>query len=1181
MTQTEGKPPAHFVVIVPGYMGSRLRKKSTGELVWLDLKALLLRDPFRLDRVITELFDTLAYPNDDIEPAGIMDQIVFAPPLFKQEHYNRLVNALVAKGYHLDPPDPRPDTPAVYTFAYDWRQDNRISARELGKAIDGWRAKHPGAQAWIIAHSNGGLVARWYIEKEGGAPHVGRLFLMGSPWDGAPKAVSVLASGLEIAFLRIFNRFDVGRVSRDAIHTFPSFYQLVPFQNPFLNDLNNEKVDLFADLRWLEDERSAGLLLDGRKFNQELGNTLSVETLCFFGSRKPTTTFGRVRFAAGGRWEGIEWNVTESGDGTVPERSAVHPNAAQKLPFVAGHGDIYVIPAVLEKLDWEMDRKYRLGVLAEAEVGNFHVQFEPEQDAYLSGEEIGVWATVHEKGANGQRTPVFGLPVQVALELDEALPGGPAALDGPPPAAELADSAVEPGRYEGSLTAPDAPGYYRLVCSIQLPGREAPVVMEELVLVESEQMLSGGMPLETSAPPDDIFDGGPDQPADPGPADAPGTSDGRGRDEEDERASPGGEPDAPSLPDFANTGSGGGSAGGISFGGLDVEDEEDAEAAPPAGGEPSGAGPPEAEPQDEARFLTAAVLDHPPEQPLPPGEAFTLALWIDPARAAGSAQVTFDGSRVFTQDEELVALSVVVTSPDFNVLTREPQSLRVPKRGRSKNTARFDLEPLRPGPGQVTALVFKDNNFVQGMQITLNVDGAQEAAAAMGAAALSSAAAEAAAPAAESAGAAPPAVTAAEPLGRPLDGAFVIQPRDLSIIIKRRDAGGYSITLVGPTVAEAVLPISDNQLAALVDDTRRRMLEVVYLWEDAAGSVHVLPPGSKVPPSIRLAYQSDLTISERVAQEGLLRMAQAGHLLFEQVFYSNAAGPDSIAMGDRLRALLLGGQFKLQIVSQDFLMPWGALYLSDGDSFDPRTLSADRFVGFRHIVEHIPLQNDATVTDPTIRSQPALDLSVNVDEGIDAQFGVQAVAGQLAYFRALAQTAPVKLVERRTAQEFLDAWGDRDNADKILYFYGHAVSKGAGEAGGPAGSSLQFGGGSSVTLADLKLRASTRSKLRGMPLVFINACESAELSPLFYDGFMPYFVARGARGLIGTECQVPVRFADAWARQFFQEFLRGERSLGQIFLQLRHRFLTEHRNILGLLYALYCDGDTRVTPGVG
>ena len=118
-----------------------------------------------------------------------------------------------------------------------------------------------------------------------------------------------------------------------------------------------------------------------------------------------------------------------------------------------------------------------------------------------------------------------------------------------------------------------------------------------------------------------------------------------------------------------------------------------------------------------------------------------------------------------------------------------------------------------------------------------------------------------------------------------------------------------------------------------------------------------------------------------------------------------------------------------------------------------------------------------------------------------------------------------------------------------------------------------------ITLGELNTDASTDIKLRGNPLVFINACESAELSPLFYDGFVPYFMGKGARGVIGTECRTPGIFAAEWAARFFPRFLDGE-PLGALFLALRREFLDKHHNPLGLLYAVHCDGDTQVSPAL-
>ena len=167
---------------------------------------------------------------------------------------------------------------------------------------------------------------------------------------------------------------------------------------------------------------------------------------------------------------------------------------------------------------------------------------------------------------------------------------------------------------------------------------------------------------------------------------------------------------------------------------------------------------------------------------------------------------------------------------------------------------------------------------------------------------------------------------------------------------------------------------------------------------------------------------------------------------------------------------------------------------------------------------------------------------------------------------------------RTQRQEFLTALSDDATADQILYFYGHAESAALGATGGADSSSLVVSDGR-VTLGELNTSAPTDIKLRGNPLVFINACESAELSPLFYDGFVPYFMGKGARGVIGTECRTPGLFAAEWAKRFFERFLAGE-PLGTAFLALRREFLEQHGNPLGLLYAVHCDGDTQVQPGL-
>lgn len=487
--ETGGIPP-HFIVFIPGIMGSKLRDRTTGKIVWVDFSSFPILNPIEWDKWLGHLLDTMAYPNGNLELAGITDEVIFVPPWVKQEAYGRLLTALEEMGYLVDPAKHPVRDLNVHAFAYDWRQDNRLSARQLSAAIDRWRSPHPGAEVWILAHSMGGLVARWYIEKEGGKDKVSRLMLFASPWDGSPKAMDMLFDGLDTLFRRLFNLFNIGPRTRALIRTFPSAYQLLPSGDPFLRGLNNEVIDPFDNAAgWLQDEQQRQLLLDGRRFNEELGTVTSVETLCFFGRKMPTTTSGVVRLAAGGQWSAIDWSETEVGDGTVPERSAVHPHAIEKLPFVADHGSIYAISAVHEFLTWELIDKYRLtDERAEREraalvTERLTIVFEPDKDVYSPGETIQCWATVHRNDESTSH--VSNANIEVQLFWHQALP---AAAQRQHPQhllkADLWESEETPGCYEGSLAAPLDEGYYKLKATVRIIS-EPTVALEELIAIEA------------------------------------------------------------------------------------------------------------------------------------------------------------------------------------------------------------------------------------------------------------------------------------------------------------------------------------------------------------------------------------------------------------------------------------------------------------------------------------------------------------------------------------------------------------------------------------------------------------------------------------------------------------------------------------------------------------------------
>jgi hypothetical protein len=109
-------------------------------------------------------------------------------------------------------------------FPYDWRQDNRITARRLAvvaeRSLAAWRssAHAPDARLIIVAHSMGGLVARYFLEVLGGWHDTRALITIGTPFRGSLDALGYLANGYKKLNLDL----------TEVMRTFPSVYQLLP-----------------------------------------------------------------------------------------------------------------------------------------------------------------------------------------------------------------------------------------------------------------------------------------------------------------------------------------------------------------------------------------------------------------------------------------------------------------------------------------------------------------------------------------------------------------------------------------------------------------------------------------------------------------------------------------------------------------------------------------------------------------------------------------------------------------------------------------------------------------------------------------------------------------------------------------------------------------------------------------
>lgn len=406
----QGAPP-HFIVIVPGLLGTNLYDARAGDYVWGNFQPVRMHISAWLD----DLLLRLKYPNPSLVPVSVMSEVVIARPWAKLDCYNRLLDWLDHIGYRTgrEAKEQGQADVDVYTFAYDWRQDNRISAKQLGDAIRNWRQQHGGARAWIIAHSNGGLVSRWYIENEGGHESVGKLILIGAPWHGVPKAMQLLHHGLD-TFLRKKWYYPLGAMidlpfrTLPVIRSFPSLYQLLPFEDPFLFTQDNFPVDLKSSSDWLDNASERALHADGVRFFQELGASSRVETICFIGTNLRTINRGFAKMGALNRILHIDWKPDGDGDETVPTANALVTSETTKplslimFPRVS-HGNLYATEQTFAQLEVELVSKYRGSPLMRSNGTGAQGTLHLDDDFYAPGQSVEFEVEIDEAPDRGDQ----------------------------------------------------------------------------------------------------------------------------------------------------------------------------------------------------------------------------------------------------------------------------------------------------------------------------------------------------------------------------------------------------------------------------------------------------------------------------------------------------------------------------------------------------------------------------------------------------------------------------------------------------------------------------------------------------------------------------------------------------------------------------------------------------------
>jgi pimeloyl-ACP methyl ester carboxylesterase len=320
------------VVLLPGITGSVLQKDGqdlwalSGQAFWefakrigASLQDLILKgdDP--------ELDDL----GDGIKATRLVQDAHFIPGLAKIDGYTAVAERL-KREFNLVPGSIDSNQPANYfELPYDWRRDNRVAARQLDRLIQQklptWQefSGAKTAKVILIAHSMGGLIARYYLEVLGGWQTCRALITFGTPYRGSVNSLNFLANGYKKSFLDL----------TEVMRSFTSVYQLLPIYEMVNVDGQYRRIadpDLTIDN--VDREKAEKALKFHREIEAaQLVNAQDVQyqnnclTVPYVGTEQKT--FQSAVLTDGKLTVSLELpktvpNQLNSGDGTVPRVSA-------------------------------------------------------------------------------------------------------------------------------------------------------------------------------------------------------------------------------------------------------------------------------------------------------------------------------------------------------------------------------------------------------------------------------------------------------------------------------------------------------------------------------------------------------------------------------------------------------------------------------------------------------------------------------------------------------------------------------------------------------------------------------------------------------------------------------------------------------------------------------------------
>lgn len=419
-----------------------------------------------------------------------------------------------------------------------------------------------------------------------------------------------------------------------------------------------------------------------------------------------------------------------------------------------------------------------------------------------------------------------------------------------------------------------------------------------------------------------------------------------------------------------------------------------------------------------------------------------------------------------------------------------------------------------------------------------------------------------------------------------------LQPRTLNILTNANANGTHKIVINGALDDAVWFNLTDGQMGNAINAVR-----------DKLTTIHVRKFGGQLGAEVQYEnlYDANNAKKKDAFIADLKGLASLGKLLWDLLLTGK---PDQKR---KLREEILKEPSTIQvsrIAGSQFIFPWLLVYdipvesdikkltpcrlLTEWDQAPARidqekprcpyesehkknTICPFGFWGFRHTIEQPPSmpENRNLPTKIATSNHPpklVVGISLDLDNRLTTSH-LTNIGKDLTHLTVVSGNSLVLIAEALSNPKL-----------ELVYFYCHGQRESLPGSSSPL-PYLGVGKGEILSTGDLSTWGiadwDNQHWRETSPLVFINGCHTAEITPESLANFVDTFTDLYAAGVIGTEVLVHQQVAGEAGLEFLNSF-QNNKSVSKALQSMRLKFLLKG-NLLGLAYTAYCSSDLQLS----